>query len=205
MMLSAWQYALAAFVLTLCFTPAAIHYAKKMHLLDYPGERRSHQNVMPRGGGVIAVLVLLLLSLNLLLSQYSRLEATTQACYMAFIQAVFLVGLVGYFDDHADLSSRLKLIVQLIACMLALALLWLALPADSRPDGLLLLPLLLAMVWLTNLYNFMDGSHGLAAGQGVFSGLVFAWLFDASGIEPLTILSLLLAGVSAGFLLWNYG
>ena len=50
----------------------------------------------------------------------------------------------------------------------------------------------------------MDGSHGLAATEGVFSGLLLAWVFERSGATDLALLALLLASISAGFLLWNF-
>jgi len=199
-----WLYALVAFVLTLLFTPVAIFYSKKMQLLDHPEARRSHQNIVPRGGGAVAVAVLLLLCLTLLFYQSRLLDTTAYASILAFTLAVFLLGLAGYMDDHAVLSNRYKLLLQLLACAVALLTLGLAEPSSSTAGGMLVLAAFFAMVWLTNLYNFMDGSHGLAAGQAVFSGLLFAWVFSSSGVESLAILALMLAGVSAGFLFWNF-
>ncbi len=63
---------------------------------------------------------------------------------------------------------------------------------------------LLSMVWLTNLYNFMDGIDGLAGAQALCAALaggVLLWLSDAQG---LVLASLALALSSAGFLAWNW-
>lgn len=205
MIFTSWWYALAAFVLTLLFTPVGIYYSKKMRLLDHPGERRSHQNIVPRGGGVVAVVVLLLLCLSLLFHQIGLPDAIkARSDIYAFVVSVFLLGVAGYLDDHAALSNHSKLLLQLFACTLALFILSLAVPPEAMPASALMFAAFVAMVWLTNLYNFMDGSHGLAAAQAVFSGLLFAWIFNVSGVASLSILALLLAGVAAGFLLWNF-
>jgi Fuc2NAc and GlcNAc transferase len=63
----------------------------------------------------------------------------------------------------------------------------------------------LFVLWMTNLYNFMDGSNGMAGLQGVFAGCVLAWLFALSGDATATLLALVLAGACAGFLPWNLG
>lgn len=63
----------------------------------------------------------------------------------------------------------------------------------------------LFLLWMTNLYNFMDGSNGMAGLQGVFAGCVLAWLFALAGDAPSMLLALLLAAACAGFLPWNLG
>ncbi len=190
-------YPLAGFIFTLLLTPLAILYAQKMQLLDQPGARRSHDRVIPRGGGIAAVIVLLVL-VSLMVSQ----QLIPLTIGFGFLQALIFLAFVGFLDDHISLPVRYRLLAQVLACGLAIYLLW---PADS--SGLtywLWIPALLAMVWLTNLYNFMDGSHGLAAAEGVFAGLVLAWVFARAGATELVLLAMLLAAISGGFLLWNF-
>ena len=45
------------------------------------------------------------------------------------------------------------------------------------------------MVWMMNMYNFMDGSNGMAAFQGVFAGLVLAVLFQNGGQSEMSVLA----------------
>jgi UDP-N-acetylmuramyl pentapeptide phosphotransferase/UDP-N-acetylglucosamine-1-phosphate transferase len=79
--------------------------------------------------------------------------------------------------------------------------LWLA--AGSSGAALLVV-LLLAIAWLTNLYNFMDGSDGLAGGMAVVGfgtyGLA-AWL---GGNLELELLAWSIAAAAAGFLIFNF-
>ena len=63
----------------------------------------------------------------------------------------------------------------------------------------------LFIIWMTNLYNFMDGSNGMAGLQGVFGGCVLAGLFTNAGDDTSSLLGLLLAAACAGFLPWNLG
>src|SRR5690606_30019488 len=69
--------------------------------------------------------------------------------------------------------------------------------------GLVLLGL--GLVWMTNLYNFMDGSNGMAGAQAVFAGSLLAWLFSRAGDPAGALLSLALAVAALGFLPWNLG
>jgi len=200
---SLWFYPLLTFVLTLGLTPLAIYYSNKKKMLDYPGERRSHDRPIPRGGGAVAVLVLLALSGYFLVSEGDALGISGRAGVTAFIIAVSVLGVVGYRDDHASLSNTMKLFIQVLACVAVLLFLLSASPLP-QPSTALLIFVFLAMLWLTNLYNFMDGSHGLAAAQAIFSGLLLAWLFNLNEIYSLTLLTLLLAAVSGGFLFWNF-
>jgi Fuc2NAc and GlcNAc transferase len=49
----------------------------------------------------------------------------------------------------------------------------------------------------------MDGSHGMAGVQGVFSGLALAWLFHRSGANGMSLVSVMIAASCLGFLPWN--
>ena len=61
-----------------------------------------------------------------------------------------------------------------------------------------------AVVWVVNLFNFMDGSDGLATSQAFLSaglfGLSFAWL----GEPVLSAVAWVTAGSALGFLFWNW-
>jgi len=199
-----WLSILLAFVLSLALTPLATAYARKNNLLDHPGQRRSHSRIIPRGGGLAAVCVLLiLLVFDLIYSPNSGTEFT-RMIRPAFLQAVFLLAVVGYLDDHQMVNSRVKLLVQSLASAIMLSLFW---QGENLPLGgafWLLVVIFLAVVWLTNLYNFMDGSHGLAAAQGIFSGILLAGIFWHYEATVLTWLASLIAAVSGGFIFWNF-
>jgi UDP-N-acetylmuramyl pentapeptide phosphotransferase/UDP-N-acetylglucosamine-1-phosphate transferase len=114
---------------------------------------------------------------------------------------LLLVALVlatlSLLDDFRGLSVRIRFTGHFLAAGVTLYVLsdmpvwawWLALPA---------------LVWMTNLYNFMDGSDGLAGGMAMFSFASYgaaAWL---GGAESFAVLSWVIAAASAGFLLFNF-
>jgi UDP-N-acetylmuramyl pentapeptide phosphotransferase/UDP-N-acetylglucosamine-1-phosphate transferase len=63
-----------------------------------------------------------------------------------------------------------------------------------------------ALVWLTNLYNFMDGADGLAGGMTFFGfgGYALAASLSPHADPQLALASAAVCGAAAGFLLFNF-
>jgi UDP-N-acetylmuramyl pentapeptide phosphotransferase/UDP-N-acetylglucosamine-1-phosphate transferase len=177
-------------------TGLAAWYASRMGLLDQPGDRHSHAQPTPRGGGAGLVLALLLGSLVL---AGDRIPDYWSQCAAP---GVVVLALMGWWDDHRSLSVRLRLAVQLTV---SIYLLWCAASRGWLGGAVPLLVGGLFVIWMTNLYNFMDGSNGMAGLQGIFAGCVMAWLFHLSGDSGSVLLAFLLAAACAGFLPWNLG
>jgi len=59
-------------------------------------------------------------------------------------------------------------------------------------------------VWMTNLYNFMDGSDGLAGGMAVFGFGTYAVAAGLSGDPAMAAACCALAAASGAFLLFNF-
>jgi UDP-N-acetylmuramyl pentapeptide phosphotransferase/UDP-N-acetylglucosamine-1-phosphate transferase len=177
-------------------TGLATWYSSRAGLLDCPGERHSHRDPTPRGGGAGLVLALVVAT-----AWYAAdlLPGYWKVC---IAPGALLLALLGWWDDHRSLGAGLRFLVQLAVSLLLVACAakagWLK-GAWSMAAGVLF------VLWMTNLYNFMDGSNGMAGLQGVFAGAVLAWLFAASGDAPSMLLALLLAAACAGFLPWNIG
>lgn len=180
-------------------TWAARAYAVRRRLFDAPGERRSHANATPRGGGV-AILGAMLLVLSALatwrfLDPASAANALEPGLLVSFALGLLLVGGIGWVDDHRPLSPWSRLAIHAIASLqLAAAAAW----ATGDPVATavaLLAPLVLANVW-----NFMDGIDGIAATQAILVALAFAaWLpGDAA------LVAAALAVACLGFLPFNF-
>jgi len=170
-------------------------------LLDVPVERSAHRLATPRGGGIAIVI-----------SVYSFLFILTSQGYLNLFQFSVLlcalpVAVAGFVDDIRSLSIKVRLPVHLLAAFVALALLG-PVP-EPFFSGLIELPyilmsalLMLALVWLLNLYNFMDGIDTLAAGQCLFvSGAAAILLPDTQSALIWVCIGLFLA--TLGFFLWN--
>jgi len=108
------------------------------------------------------------------------------------------LAIVSFLDDLRGMPSALRLALHLAA---AAALSWYLL-SPMHPVQLALL--ILAVAWITNLYNFMDGSDGLAGGMSLIGFAAYAAAAQLSGHEPLAVLCAALAASSAAFLAFNF-
>ena len=182
-------------LLSFCLTGLATWYARRSGMVDHPGDRHSHTVATPRGGGAGLVLALIIASFFL---PGSGGEFWTKC----ILPCVAVLAIMGWRDDHAALSARFRILVQLAASIYLVMCAhdngWM--PGAGEP-----FLAVLALVWMSNLYNFMDGSNGMAGLQGVFGGVVLAWLFASAGEFGLASVSALVAACCAGFLPWNLG
>lgn len=133
-------------------------------LLDQPIERSAHTVATPRGGGLAIVISLTLWIISLQLTGFlSTSELLILLCAIP-------VAVTGFIDDFRGLPVRARLPVHLLVAVIALMLL--GKPPLPTLLGLPLIAqsvlLIIALVWLLNLYNFMDGIDGLAASQCLF-------------------------------------
>ncbi|MEC5385588.1 glycosyltransferase family 4 protein [Uliginosibacterium sp. H3] len=118
-----------------------------------------------------------------------------------------LVAVIGFWDDHVSLPARTRFACHVLAAMWAVACLggWPVLEmgvANWAWGWFGSMIAVLALVWATNLYNFMDGIDGLAGSQAVFVGGVGGLLLWLSGGDGMPCW--LLAAASAGFLAVNW-
>ena len=152
--------------------------------LDVPNERSLHSVPTPRIGGLVALPFAL--SATLVLAPTMRGVAAI---------ALLLVA-VSWFDDRRGLPVKVRLATQFLAATLALAVVeGAALPLWAAVAAVFWL------VWLANLYNFMDGANGLAGGMAVFG--FGAYGLAAGGVPDVALASFSLAAAAAGFLVFN--
>lgn len=190
--------ALLSFVLTVVLR----RYALARSLLDVPNTRSSHNEPTPRGGGM-AIVVSFLLGLPLLVLA----DVITWPEMIGLGGAGALVALVGFLDDHGHIAARWRLLVHFMASFWALA--WMGGLPPLQVFGVMFdagwLSQVLAalyLVWLLNLYNFMDGIDGLA-GVEATTVCAGAAMLCLPGVPAWGAPVLLLAAV-AGFLCWNF-
>jgi Fuc2NAc and GlcNAc transferase len=114
-----------------------------------------------------------------------------------------ILAVLGWCDDRKPLRTRLRLLVQFTLASVSCVALWaLIAPVDASRWWLgLLVP---AMVWFINLYNFMDGSDGMAGSQALVGGIGLAALAAGGGLPGIALPALVMAGASLGFLYWNW-
>ena len=169
-------------------------------LLDIPNERSSHSRPTPRGGG-LAIAV-------------TSLGGVIIAAMIGWIDwnlAIALSGggamiaTVGFVDDHKSLSALTRFAVQFFSAGWAMywvgGLRTLSVGSSAVELGLVGTMLgIVGIVWAINLYNFVDGIDGLAAGEAITTGAIGGLILLAMGHSGLAMVALLIAAASAGFL-----
>ena len=188
------MYPLTALISFLLVKLASV-ISRKQGLVDIPGERQSHTLPTVTGCGIGLVAALIVTSLLF------RRPMTGDAWVSLVLPGIAVLSLMGWMDDRRPLSNRFRLFVQLIVSYALIA--YLALNG-WRIGWPMIVAGGLAMVWVMNFYNFMDGSHGMAGFQGVFSGLLLGGVFLFAGDTALAVPAFLLAAVCAGFLPLNF-
>ncbi|MES9817604.1 MAG: glycosyltransferase family 4 protein [Candidatus Thiodiazotropha sp.] len=202
-----WMMALS-FSLSLGLTGLARSYALRRGLMDRPNNHSSHLVETPRGGGIAFVLVYLALLAGVMISSLST-DDLDHKLHLTLLLGGGLVVAIGYIDDHRHVSAMVRFTVHLIAAVIAVTLL--RMPAIDLWPGLSLegwwldALMVIGLVWLLNLYNFMDGIDGIASLQGiaVLCGAALLLMLNHAGSEA-TAWLLILAACLAGFLVWNW-
>ncbi|WP_104962347.1 glycosyltransferase family 4 protein [Pseudomonas sp. XWY-1] len=194
----------AILIMSLLMTAGLRRYALARSVMDVPNARSSHTVPTPRGGGVAIVLTFLLAMIGLMLSGTEQINTL-----LAVGGAGALIAVIGFMDDHGHIAARWRLLGHFVAAAWMLG--WLGgLPPLVMFGWTLELGwfggLLAAfyLVWLLNLYNFMDGIDGIASVEAITACLGAAWLYWLAGLGGTAVLPLLLAASVSGFLYWNF-
>lgn len=157
-------------------------------VLDHPTARSLHERPMPRTGG-LGLLAGALLALGII--------APNLPDAMGIALGALLV--VSFLDDLYGISAFWRLLAHLAAAGFFAAMVlygdygWLATAAAT-----------LAIAWMANLYNFMDGSDGLAGGMALIGFSFYgaaAWL---AGSTEFALVNFSIAAAAAAFLIFNF-
>jgi UDP-N-acetylmuramyl pentapeptide phosphotransferase/UDP-N-acetylglucosamine-1-phosphate transferase len=155
---------------------------------DLPNERSLHVRPTPRmgGWGVVPVAVV-------------AMAVLAPSLWLVAVGAAWLAA-VSQIDDRRGLPARVRFMTHLVA-VLTLVVVY---PAPV--PWWLLAMLAFLMLWLVNLYNFMDGSDGLAGGMALFGfgGYAVTALSGPHAETGLGWACAAVAGAAAGFLVLNF-
>ena len=187
-------------LLSLSFIPPLIKLAPALKLIDAPNERKVHQKIIPRVGGIAIVCGALIPLVIWLPSQQTHLS-------LFFAVVVLLV--FGIWDDRADLDYRLKLLGQILSSALVVFVADIRLvtlpffPDLHIPVALSQTISLIVLVGIINAVNLVDGLDGLAGGSTLVGFSLIAFLSMQAGDVALTLLCLSVVGALMGFLRFN--
>jgi len=190
-------------ILSLLLTPVLVKLSFLVGAVDHPNERSVHMKPMPRLGG--SGMVVAILAGTVLFLQFD-------ATITAFIAGFVIIVLTGLADDILQIRPWLKMLGQIIACILFIQISGLSLTSlgnlldfggivFSGPLSWLLT--LFCMVGVINAFNLADGLDGLAAGIVVIACFFLGFLaLKANAWVGLSMI-VALAGAVFGFLRFN--
>ena len=196
---------LFVYLFSIGITSLFYQYSIKKNLIDIPNERSSHSNPTPRGGGVS---IAFFIFISVLVTYF--IELVSFQIVMAATGGVTIIALVGWVDDHKDIAFYWRFIFYSVASIWVLF--WLGSLTQIR-IGSSVLPLsylsgyvvtFLGLVWITNLYNFMDGTDALAAVQAICASLLAGILLLNESSIGLALICFTILSSCAGFLFWNW-
>ncbi len=153
--------------------------------LDEPNQRSLHTKLTPRIGGLAII---------------AGTVASWVAISISWHWVLFPFGLmlISLIDDIYHVSIKWRLLIQLLVSAIFV---FVMLPQQT---WWLMVLLTLLITWMTNLYNFMDGSDGLAGGMGLFGFASYAVAAFVMGDVPLAMMNGAIAAACFAFLLFNF-
>ena len=198
-----------AFLLASLLTAGLIVLMRRSRLagmsLDHPNHRSLHHQPTPRIGGIA---MLLAVSACLLVWPHTGVPP-------AMLLLAGLLAVVSLLDDRSDLPILLRLATHIAAATL-MVLVWVGTTTIAQGGGGRIAAwlltahgavlLIIALCWMANLFNFMDGANGLAGGMAAIGFGTFAIAAALSPIPHIgiTLVSAAIAGAACGFLLFNF-
>lgn len=209
----------AGLVVTIATTPLAKYLAETFDAIDYPSERRINTEPIPRTGGVcmfagLCAALVVQYTGTVYLGWPSALisHPSMNIDYLLLGLSVLVIFITGFVDDVVSLTPSKKFLGQLVgACIAAgagLLIIEIVDPLDrmgTLPLGWLAYPVTIVyLVAFTNIINLIDGLDGLAAGVSGIVSLSTFWLAVLAGHADAASLAIALAGVSIGFLRYNF-
>ena len=182
---------------------------KQLRIIDQPNHRSSHVRPVPRSGGV-AIVITTYAGVGIVIWLQGSIPP-------AFLQVIGIglaggiLALAGLLDDLGRLNSfKSKLALQVLGCCVLFPF---GLVLESFPVlilgeislGWLGYPItLLWVLGLTNIFNFMDGLDGLAAGTAIFVAALLVMLTGGGGAGPSGTIYFVLLASSLGVFIFNF-
>ena len=167
-------YPIFILFLTIFSLKILINFLNKRNILDIPQRRSNHNIPKPKCAGLIIVPIIIVSIFFFINLDLIKSEPWKYICYFTFV-----LFLTSFLDDIFNLPSSLRLLIQIISITSVLQFFdaninefiektFSQLNLFHKKELLkVMIEILLIIIWLwiTNLFNFMDGIDGISASQ----------------------------------------
>jgi UDP-GlcNAc:undecaprenyl-phosphate GlcNAc-1-phosphate transferase len=211
-----------SFVSSLFLTALAKNLALRTGFVSKPASDRFSERIVPLGGGIaifvnLAIIILASVAVVKFLAVPGHLDRLGESVtihtagflsqfgrLLIILLLIFVLFVLGLWDDKKHLGPFCKLVVQLAVAIAA------AFFADIRAEFFIenkIITSLLSAVWIVliiNAFNFLDNMDGLSAGIAVITSSI---LFTAAALNGQVFiggLALAFIGTLLGFLVFNF-
>ena len=185
-------------------TPVMRKIAIANQILDVPtSSHKSHTKAVPYLGGVAILIGVTLISYLALV--FSNFTVSNFLLATSVLGPALVMGLIGLWDDLKNLPPLPRFIGQSVAGLVVAAALVLG-SNVANPTGSTFTDVLITVIWVVgicNSINFFDNLDGGAAGTAAISAIFLTYLAINSGQAFVAALSIVVAGATLGFLIWN--
>jgi Fuc2NAc and GlcNAc transferase len=197
---------LALLVASAFITRQLVRNSHRFSKMDIPNERSLHDTPTPRGGGIAFVATSLVGFLLLLFN-----NALNESDLFALCCAGVIVAIAGHLDDRQKISgATVRLVLHVISAIILIV--GVRIPSElalfDRTVNTGIVGSILGvvyLVWLLNLFNFMDGTDGIAASEAIFVLLAGAFLnFHVLADTNHSAAAVILAASTFGFIVYNW-
>jgi len=193
-----------SYVLVGLLTPLMRKIAIAQGVLDRPNSaHKSHKKPVPYLGGVAIIIGVVLVSYLALIS--SRFTWSNFWLATSVLGPAVAMGLVGLWDDIKSLNPLPRFIGQSIAGLIV-AIILVFNENIGNPTGVTELDVAITVLWIVgicNSINFFDNLDGGAAGTVAITAISLTYLAITGDQYFIAALSVVLAGSTLGFLIWN--
>lgn len=194
---------LVSLLISFLLMPIIIGVLKRKNLVDVPGRRKIHKNIVPSLGGV-GIIAGWAISISIWLTLSGIIE------YKYVLAGMGILFITGIRDDLIPISARIKLLAQILATTIVL-LSGVMINSAYGLFGIEELDITLKVfftlgfiIFFTNSFNLIDGLDGLAGSVALVISSFFSVWFYINESYYLAIISVATVGAIIGFLYYNW-
>jgi len=194
-------------VLSVLLVPIFRIIARKLDIIDRPGERKIHENPVPYLGGAAIYAAFVL---GVLITTFIYRWLDTKSAMLLLISS-FFIFLLGLVDDIRGANVKLKFFVQIAVAVFivgnGISLTEITNPIGGGTIELGFAGKVISVFWIvaiSNAVNLLDGLDGLAGGVSAIAIIFMTSFAIYTNDMALAALMLGLLGGILGFLLFNF-